>query len=311
MPLRLGQEIQTLPRAVGLTPAASLQPSYTRAEAVAALTQRMRVLGLDQPEREAALLVTSASGIRAVDLIGAPDEKLGPAAYEVEAFAARRAAGEPLSRILGRRDFWSLSLAISPDVLDPRADTETVVEAALAEVAHRSAEALRLLDLGVGSGALLCSLLTEFPQATGVGVDLSERAAAVARANIGTLGLEERGTIVVGDWGEGLEGPFDLIVSNPPYIRAGEIDGLSREVREYDPRLALDGGADGLQAYRALAPTLVRLLEPSKGRFFVEIGEGQAEAVRAILTSGGLEVLRTRRDLAGRERVVAGRLANS
>ena len=274
------------------------------------MTERFRVLGLDQPEREAALLLTRTSGIRAVDLIGAPDEKLGRAPDEIEAFAARRAAGEPLSRIFGRRDFWSLSLAISPNVLDPRADSETVVEAALAEMAHRSAEPLRLLDLGVGSGALLCSLLIEFPQATGVGVDLSERAAAVARANIGTLGLEERGTIVVGDWGEGLEGPFDLIVSNPPYIRAGEIDGLSREVREYDPRLALDGGADGLESYRVLAPTLARLLEPSKGKFFVEIGEGQAEAVRAILTLGGLAASGRRRDLSGRDRVVTGQLAN-
>ena len=274
------------------------------------MTERFRVLGLDHPEREAALLLTRTSGIRAVDLIGAPDEKLGRAPDEIEAFAARRAAGEPLSRILGRRDFWSLSLAISPDVLDPRADSETVVEAALAEMAHRSAEPLRLLDLGVGSGALLCSLLIEFPQATGVGVDLSERAAAVARANMGTLGLEERGTIVVGNWGDGLEGPFDLIVSNPPYIRAGEIDGLSREVREYDPRLALDGGADGLESYRALARTLARLLEPSKGRFFVEIGKGQAEAVRAILTRGGLAASGTRRDLSGRDRVVTGQLAN-
>ena len=274
------------------------------------MTERFRVLGLDQPEREAALLLTRTSGIRAVDLIGAPDEKLGRAADEIEAFAARRAAGEPLSRIFGRRDFWSLSLAISPNVLDPRADSETVVEAALAEMAHRSAEPLRLLDLGVGSGALLCSLLIEFPQATGVGVDLSERAAAVARANMGTLGLEERGTIVVGNWGDGLEGPFDLIVSNPPYIRAGEIDGLSREVREYDPRLALDGGADGLESYRVLAPTLARLLEPSKGKFFVEIGEGQAEAVRAILTLGGLAASGRRRDLSGRDRVVTGQLAN-
>ena len=274
------------------------------------MTERFRVLGLDHPEREAALLLTRTSGIRAVDLIGAPDEKLGRAADEIEAFAARRAAGEPLSRILGRRDFWSLSLAISPDVLDPRADSETVVEAALAEMAHRSAEPLRLLDLGVGSGALLCSLLIEFPQATGVGVDLSERAAAVARANMETLGLEERGTIVVGNWGDGLEGPFDLIVSNPPYIRAGEIDGLSREVREYDPRLALDGGADGLESYRVLAPTLARLLEPSKGKFFVEIGEGQAEAVRAILTLGGLAASGRRRDLSGRDRVVTGQLAN-
>jgi release factor glutamine methyltransferase len=270
----------------------------------------MRALGIEQPEREAALLLTSASGIRAVDLILAPEAELGAAAEGIEAFAARRAAGEPLSRIFGRREFWGLAFTISPDVLDPRADTETIVDAALAEMAGR-AEPLRVLDLGVGSGALLCALLTVFPRATGVGVDLSERAAAVARANVAALGLEARGEIRVGDWGEGLEAPFDLIVSNPPYVRSGEIAGLSREVREQDPRLALDGGADGLDAFRALTPCLARLLEPSQGRYFLEIGEGQSEAVRAILTRGGLEVSGTRRDLSGRERVVAGRLAKS
>jgi release factor glutamine methyltransferase len=271
----------------------------------------MRALGLDQPEREAALLLRSASGIRAVDLILAPEAELGAASATIKAFAARRAAGEPLSRILGRREFWGLTLAISPDVLDPRADSETIVEAALADMAERRSEPLRVLDLGVGSGALLCALLTELPQAVGVGVDLSQRAATVARANVATLGLEARAEIRIGDWGERLEPPFDLIVSNPPYVRSDEIAGLSREVREHDPRLALDGGADGFEAYRALTPNLARLLEPSKGRYFLEIGDGQSEAVRAILASGGLEVTGTRRDLSGRERVVSGRLPKS
>jgi release factor glutamine methyltransferase len=250
----------------------------------------MRIAGLDQPEREAALMLTSAGGIRAADLIGVPEAKLGPAAEPIEACAVRRAAGEPLSRILGRREFWSLSLAISPDVLDPRADTETLVEAAVAEMIRRRADMLWILDLGVGSGALLCALLTEFPLATGIGVDLSERATAVAQGNVDALGLRSRARIWVRDWGEGLEGPFDLIVSNPPYIRTDAIAGLSREVRDYDPRMALDGGVDGLEAYRALAPNLARLLRPSSGRFFVEIGEGQAEAVRTILARVGLVV---------------------
>jgi release factor glutamine methyltransferase len=270
----------------------------------------MRALGLDQPEREARLLLTNASGLRAVDLIGAPEAKLGAAAQPIEVFAARRAAGEPLSRIFGRREFWTLTLAISPDVLDPRADTETVVEAALVDMVDRRSEALRVLDLGVGSGALLCALLTEFSRATGVGVDLSERAVDVARANVETMGLETRATVHVGNWGDRLEGTFDLIVSNPPYVRGNEIAGLSREVREHDPRLALDGGADGLQAYRELAPTLARLLEPSKGRYFLEIGDDQAEAVRAILKRSGLEVSTAQRDLSGRERVVAGQVAH-
>jgi release factor glutamine methyltransferase len=269
----------------------------------------MRQIGVERPEREAGALLALAAGIRAVDLIGAPEAPVGDAAGRIEAFAARRVAGEPLSRICGRREFWSLEFAISPDVLDPRADTETIVEAALAALAPRRAAALRVLDLGTGSGALFCALLAEFPQATGVGVDISEGAAAVARANLQALGLAGRGTIHVGDWGEGLEGPFDLIVSNPPYIRAGDIAGLDREVRDHDPRLALDGGPDGLDAYRALAPHLTRLLTPD-GRFFLEFGEGQGEEVAAILRGWALDELRLVNDLSGRARVVAGRLAN-
>ena len=291
------------PRDLGLT------PSTTRAWARAAVTERMRQIGVERPEREAGALLALAAGIRAVDLIGAPEAPVGDAAGRIEAFAARRVAGEPLSRICGRREFWSLEFAISPDVLDPRADTETIVEAALAALAPRRAAALRVLDLGTGSGALFCALLAEFPQATGVGVDISEGAAAVARANLQALGLAGRGTIHVGDWGEGLEGPFDLIVSNPPYIRAGDIAGLDREVRDHDPRLALDGGPDGLDAYRALAPHLTRLLTPD-GRFFLEFGEGQGEEVAAILRGWALDELRLVNDLSGRARVVAGRLAN-
>jgi release factor glutamine methyltransferase len=174
-------------------------------------------------------------------------------------------------------------------------------------MAGRREAPLRVLDLGVGSGALLCALLSEFPQAIGLGVDLSEPASAVARANLQALGLAARATIRVGNWGDGLDGGFDLIVSNPPYVRSDEIAGLEREVRDHDPRLALDGGSDGLQAYRALAPQLARLLEPAEGRFFLEFGEGQAEEVCAIMRTGGLDVSGVVADLSGRARVVVGR----
>jgi release factor glutamine methyltransferase len=273
-----------------------------------ALTGLFRARGVDRPEREAALLLARAGGGRAVDLVSAPEAPVGAAAERIAAFAARRAAGEPLSRICGRREFWSLDLAISPDVLDPRPETETIVEAAIAGLDERRGAALRVLDLGVGSGALLAAILTEFPRAIGLGVDLSERAAALAYANLAALGLADRATIRLGDWGEGLEGAFDLIVSNPPYIRSGEIAGLDREVRDHDPRLALDGGEDGLRAYRALAPQLARLLEPA-GRFFLEFGEGQGEAAAAIMRAAGLEVSALLSDLSGRARVVAGRRA--
>ena len=283
-----------------------LRPATTRAAARAALALRFGALGFDDPQREAALLLTSVCPLRMVDLIAAPEAPLGEAAARVAAAAARRFAGEPLSRVLGRREFWSLDLAISPDALDPRPETETIVEAALAAFAARRAEPLSVLDLGVGSGALVCALLSELPAARGLGVDSSEGAAAVARANVAALGLSGRAEIRVGDWTKGLDGPFDLIVANPPYVRSGDIAFVAGEARDYDPLLALDGGADGLDSYRALAPEIARLLAPT-GWFFFEVGAGQAEAAAAIARAAGLVDLMTRRDLAGIERVVGGR----
>lgn len=283
-----------------------LPPTTTRAAARTILSARLRALGVEEADREATLLLTNACALRPIDLISAPEAPLGEAAPQLEAFAARRSAGEPLSRILGRREFWSLDFTISPEVLDPRPDTETIVEAALEAFAERRSEPLSVLDLGVGSGALLAALLTEFPRARGLGVDRSEAAARIARANIEALGLAARAEIRLGNWTEGLEEPFDLIVSNPPYIRSGDIAGLAREVRDHDPHLALDGGADGLAAYRALAPAIAPLLAP-QGWFFLEVGAGQAGDVEAIASEAGLTALASFVDLAGVARVVAGR----
>jgi release factor glutamine methyltransferase len=291
-----------LPRAARLT---SLTPTTSRAAALAALTEAMKGV-VEAPAREAALILRAAANLPTTAMIADPDAPLGAAAAKVDAYAARRANGEPLSRIVGRREFWSLDFALSPATLDPRPESETIIEAALAAFAGSRGEALRLIDFGVGSGALLGALLSEFPLAHGLGVDANSAAAAQARANLAALGLAGRATIVVGDWGEGLEGAFDLIVANPPYIRSAEIAGLAREVREHDPRLALDGGPDGLAAYRALTPHVARLLAPA-GRFFFEVGAGQAEAVAAIARGAGLTDLATIADLAGVARVVAGR----
>ena len=253
-------------------------------------------------------MLRRAAGMSARDLIVASEAPLGAAAERVTAYARRRAAGEPLARIEGRRAFWRHEFTITADVLDPRADTETLVEAALSALAGRAGEPLRVLDFGVGSGAILAALLGEWPRATGLGVDASAAAAAVAAANFAALGLGERARTRVGRWDEGLDGGFDVIVSNPPYIPTAEIAGLAREVRQYDPRLALDGGADGLDAYRALAPAIGRLLAPN-GRFFLEIGAGQGDEVVAILETVGLRVVERRRDLGGIERVLAGTCA--
>ncbi len=298
--MRFGQEVQALPRPVGLR---SLGRTTSRAAALAALTKAFAGL-VEAPAREAALILRAA-GLKPTDLIVEPDAPLGAAAADAQRYAARRAAGEPLSRIVGRREFWGLAFGLSPETLDPRPETETIVEAALAAFAARRGEALRIVDFGVGSGALLAALLSELPAARGVGVDLSPGAAAQARANLESLGLAARVEIHVGDWAEGLEGAFDLIVANPPYIPSGDIAGLAREVRDHDPRLALDGGADGLDAYRALTPEIARLLAPA-GRFFCEVGAGQADAVRALAAAAGLVDLAAHRDLAGVERVVSG-----
>ena len=193
-------------------------------------------------------------------------------------------------------------------MLDPRADTETLVEAALAAFAARNAELLRVLDFGVGSGAILAALLSELPNARGVGVDKSREAAALAAENLARLGLASRADVLVSDWGAALdETPFDLIVSNPPYIASADIATLAAEVRGHDPRLALDGGEDGLDAYRALAPEIARRLAPGGGRFFVEIGADQARDVQAIFAAAALAGLRVVKDLAGHDRVVCGR----
>jgi release factor glutamine methyltransferase len=286
----------------------ALRASTTRAEALAGLGAIFRDCGFDEPLREARLTLCAAAGLTLAALIAGPDEPLGPRRRQVEDFARRRADGEPLSKILGRRAFWGLDLRVSRDVLDPRPETETIVEAALALFGGRKREPLRILDLGVGSGALLCALLSEFRRARGIGVDRSQAAAQIARENVEFCGIRGRAEIRVCSWTEGLEGPFDLIVSNPPYIPRGDIASLPREVRDFDPLLALDGGADGLDAYRAILPAAARLVAPG-GAVMVEIGAGQAPDVLGIAKSAGLAEAATRRDIAGIERVVIGRRA--
>jgi release factor glutamine methyltransferase len=251
-------------------------------------------------------MVGAACGMSPAAMIAEPEQPLGAAARKLTNFAARRAAGEPLSRIVGSREFWSLALAISPDVLDPRPETETVVEVAVAMFRERRMDALRILDLGVGSGALLCALLAEFANARGIGVDVSAPAAKVARGNIEACGLSRRAQIRLTDWTNDLVGPFDLIVSNPPYIRSADIEGLSPEVRDFDPRLALDGGSDGLDAYRAIVPKSASLLAAG-GWLLLEIGAGQAVDVVAIASSAGFLECTVHRDIAGLERVVGAR----
>jgi release factor glutamine methyltransferase len=285
----------------------ALQAGVTRSEALKALRIVLANAGIDSFAADARLLLCAAGDLKSVDLIREPERALSAAAIErLAPMAGRRAAREPLSRIFSQREFWGLPLTISPDVLDPRSDTETLVEAILQAFADRREAPLRILDLGAGSGAILCALLTEFDHATGIAVDLSDRAAVQARGNLAACGLAGRSEVVVGSWGRAVRGPFDIVVSNPPYIPSGEIGALEREVRDHDPALALDGGVDGLDAYRAIGPQLGLLLRPG-GRFFLEVGAGQAGGVSAVLVENGLVELTTHPDLAGFARVVSGR----
>jgi release factor glutamine methyltransferase len=304
--MRVRQEIQTLSRHAELSPPAGLRPDATCAATIGAIAGLFARAGVDDCLVDARLLLCAAAGVTRADLIRAPDAAVGAATIErLAPMVARRLGGEPVSRILARREFWGLPLALSPDVLDPRPDTETLVEAVLTELRQRRRSPLRVLDLGVGSGAILCAVLTEFPLATGIGVDVSAPAARLARANLAMCGLAGRSRVVVGSWGAALGGGFDIIVSNPPYIARAAIRGLAREVRDHDPALSLDGGTDGLDAYRAIAPTLAALLAVG-GRFYLEVGAGQAAAVGAIVAAQGLTAPATYRDLAGLTRIVAG-----
>ena len=289
-----------------MTTATALHASTARAEALACLAEAFEACGIADPKREAGITLSTAAGVAPIALIVAPQEPLGPAARRVAEFTARRAAGEPLSRIVGRREFWGLNLAISPQVLDPRPETETIVEASLRLLRDRREDPLRILDLGVGSGSIICALLSEFAHARGVGVDFSAGAANIAQSNIEACGLGERAEIRIGDWTRGLEGPFDLIVSNPPYVPSADLARLPREVRDFDPHLALDGGLDGLDAYRQIMPGSRPLLSGG-GCLMVEIGAGQAAGVIAIAEQSGFVDIAADKDLAGFERVVAAR----
>ncbi|WP_408089438.1 peptide chain release factor N(5)-glutamine methyltransferase [Rhodoplanes sp. SY1] len=262
----------------------------TVAAARRAVAAALRAGSLDTPDLDARLLVGHALGLDHAGLASVADRILTAAETDhVNVLVARRLAREPVARILGHTEFWSLPLVVTPAVLDPRPDTETVVTAALAAIDARGDRRAvhRIADLGTGSGALLLALLRELPGAFGIGTDTSVAALAVARENAGRLGLSERARFVACDYGSALTGGLDLVVSNPPYIRTADIAALDPEVRDFDPRAALDGGPDGLAAYRAIADDAIRLLAPG-GTLVVEVGHDQAVAVAALFDTAGL-----------------------
>jgi len=275
----------------------------TIGDALTRATNALAASGVEAARRGARLLLQEATGGTAETLLAHKDCALTPAQQMCYArLIGRRRAREPVSRILGTREFWGLDFAISPATLDPRPDSETLIQCALAGIGDRAAP-WNVLDLGTGSGCLLLALLSDLPAAHGAGCDASAAAVVTARANAAALGLSRRAAFYVGDWAEALDARFDVILANPPYIPDMEISALAPEVRDFDPHRALDGGGDGLAAYRAIAPQIAALLAP-RGRAVIEVGAGQAPQASAILSAQGLSVADPVPDFAGVERCI-------
>ncbi len=279
----------------------------TLGECLRAAVKKLETSGVAMSSLEARYLLCEAGDFTQPQLLLDSELAVSPKVVQLmDTLVERRVRGEPLSRILGHAEFWGLSLIVTPAVLDPRGDTETLVRAARTLMGERLEERLRILDLGTGSGALLCALLSEFKASWGVGVDISFAASVNAKQNLMLNGLDGRGSVLSGDWSKSLIGGFDLIISNPPYIEHGAISELAVEVRDYDPALALDGGTDGYDCYREIIPDLPRLLK-SGGWAILEAGAGQAGAIKATLESSGFTDAVGFEDYGGHERAIAVR----
>ena len=258
---------------------------------------------IDSPSIDARLLLEVAAGCSRTDILTDPYRAVAPDQQAtLDGYVERRLRREPVSRILGRKGFWKIMLNVTPDVLSPRPDTEAILDVVL--LACPPHQAFTMIDLGTGSGAILLAILAERAGARGVGTDISTEALAVARENAANLDLDGRCDFMRTEWATGFgDHSFDVVVSNPPYIPTGDISGLDPEVRDHDPHLALDGGPDGLQAYRELAPEIRRILKPG-GLFAVEIGWDQGPQVKALFEAAGFESVIVVKDLSDRDRVV-------
>lgn len=281
-------------------------PGDNLGEALNAATARFARAGIESARLDARLLAAHALGWDVAKIVAEKD--YFPDAeqrWTLNALMARREAREPVAFILGCAEFWSLDFTVTPDVLVPRPDSETLVEAALAAAGEKDG-ACSILDFGTGSGCLLLALLSEMPNARGLGVDISRDALAVAEGNARRMGLDGRARFRVSDWDADVDEKFDLVISNPPYIAEEDFSALEPEVTRFEPRLALAGGADGLACYRALSPAIARRLTPN-GCTFVEIGADQEETAGSVLNQAGLRVSAVHRDLAGHPRVLEAR----
>jgi release factor glutamine methyltransferase len=287
-----------------------MMTTTTLGSVLARARARLCLAGIDNAGLEARLIIGDALALPAAVVFCHPERPVGSSAdARITAMVERRVTREPLAYILGRREFWSLDFRVSPATLIPRPESETLIEAALAGITDRTAP-LAVLDLGTGSGCLLLALLSELPHASGLGIDRSAAALAIARANAVALNLDGRARFAAADWGEGVSGRFDLILCNPPYIATADLPDLPADVRCFEPSLALDGGDDGMAAFRRIVQHTTHLLAP-KARIFLEIAPSQAAAVGELLLSHGMQHIETRKDLSGRWRCVSGTWQNA
>ncbi|WP_426043500.1 peptide chain release factor N(5)-glutamine methyltransferase [Caulobacter sp. DWR3-1-2] len=279
--------------------------TLTLVKAWTAAKERLKIVQIDQPAIDARLLLEVAADVTRTDIITDPYRELTPdQEATLDDFLNRRARREPVSHIIGRKGFWKILLQVNKNVLTPRPETEVIVDEVLKAFPEQIS--FNMLDLGVGSGTILLAVLAERPAGKGLGIDVSEEALAVARENAANLDLAGRVALMRGDWTNGLgDDSFDLVVSNPPYIATHVIESLEPEVRDHEPRLALDGGPDGLDAYRFLAGEILRVLKPG-AMFAVEIGYDQSEAVETLFKEAGGQNVRTIKDLSVHDRVVTG-----
>lgn len=279
--------------------------TLTLVKAWNAAKDRLKTVQIDQPAIDARLMLEVAADVTRTDIITDPYRVLTEAQMAtLDDFLNRRARREPVSHIIGRKGFWKILLQVNKHVLTPRPETEVIVDEVLKAFPEQMP--FNMLDLGVGSGTILLAVLAERPAARGLGIDVSEEALAVARENAANLDLAGRVALLRGDWTNGLgDDGFDLVVSNPPYIATEVIETLEPEVRDHEPRLALDGGPDGLDAYRFLAGEILRVLKPG-AMFAVEIGYDQSQAVETLFKQAGAQNVRTVKDLSVNDRVVTG-----
>ncbi len=279
--------------------------TLTLVKAWTAAKERLKDAGIDQPAIDARLMLEVAADVTRTEIVTDPYRMLTAEQWAtLDDYLTRRARREPVSHIIGRKGFWKILLQVNKNVLTPRPETEVIVDEVLK--AFPESMSFNMLDLGVGSGTILLAILAERPAAKGLGIDVSEDALAVARENAANLDLNTRTALLRGDWTAGLgDAGFDLVVSNPPYIASHIIETLEPEVRDHEPRLALDGGLDGLDAYRQLAPEILRVLKPG-GMFAVEIGYDQSADVETLFRQAGASNVRTIKDLSTHDRVVTG-----